>query len=169
MNQLEKATNYETLKHIQRVRDLLLKVICELTVRCEQHDRSKLEEPELSTFVEYTSRLKDTTYGSGEYKQLLVEMKPALDHHYANNRHHPEHFHGEVLAAHRSSPVDCMNLVDIIEMLCDWKAATLRHDDGDINQSIEINKKRFGISEQLVSILKNSVGLLWDEKQLWPL
>ena len=31
------------------------------------------------------------TYGSDEYKACLTEMKPALDHHYAANRHHPEH------------------------------------------------------------------------------
>lgn len=164
MNQLEKATNYETLKHIQCVRDLLLKVIRELTVRCEQHDRSKLEEPEISTFVEYTPKLKDVTYGSDEYKQFLIEMKPALEHHYANNRHHPEYFQDEMYAAFRSSPVNCMNLVDIIEMLCDWKAAALRHNDGDINKSIEINKKRFGISDQLISILENSVELFEDEE-----
>ena len=159
MNQSEKAINYETLKHIQVVRDLLLKVIRELTVRCEQHDKSKLEEPELSVFVEYTPKLKDSTYGSDEYKQFLIEMKPALDHHYANNRHHPEHFYPNVAHMNAVDEISCMNLVDIIEMLCDWKAAALRHTDGDINKSIEINKKRFGISDQLASILKNSVKL----------
>ena len=52
-----------------------------------------------------------------------------------------------------------MNLIDLIEMFCDWKAATLRHADGDINKSIMINKKRFNISDQVVSIFQNSVDL----------
>jgi len=157
MEQIEKAINYETLKHIQTVQGLLLNIIRELTFRCEQHDLSKLEEPELSTFVEYTPKLKTSTYGSDEYKRFLSEMKPALDHHYTLNRHHPEFFQQEADATFRESPINCMNLIDIIEMLADWKAATLRHDDGNINKSIEINKKRFGISAQLTSILKNTV------------
>lgn len=79
----------------------------------------------------------------------MSEMKPALDHHYANNRHHPEY--------HKSG-IQSMDLVDIIEMLCDWKAATLRHNDGDIDKSLDINQKRFGYSdtfkEQMRSTLK---------------
>ncbi len=55
------------------------------------HDRSKTESPEVECFDEYTPKLKGATYGSDEYKQWLAEMKPALDHHYAANRHHPEH------------------------------------------------------------------------------
>ncbi len=47
-----------------------------------------------------------------------------------------------------------------VELLCDWKTATLRHADGDINKSIEFSAKRFGMSEQLVQILRNTVELL---------
>lgn len=98
--------------------------------------------------MEFTPKLKGSDYGSEEYKGFLREMKPALDHHYANNRHHPEHFeHG----------VGGMNLIDVLEMLLDWKAATLRHGTGDIEASPAINKKRFGISDQLASILLNTV------------
>ena len=75
-------------------------------------------------------------------------MKVALDNHYETNRHHPEHYkHG----------VDGMDLIDLVEMLCDWKAATERHADGNIDKSILINKDRFGISDQLVKILQNTV------------
>ena len=157
----EKATSFETLKHIQNVAYFLNKVSIELMKRAEVHDQSKLEEPELSTFVEFTSKLAGSTYGSDEYKQFLEAMKPALKHHYANNRHHPEHFQEEADATFRGSPVNCMTLVDVVEMLCDWKAATLRHDDGDIFKSIEINKERFGLSQQLAAILKNTAEK-WD-------
>jgi hypothetical protein len=53
-----------------------------------------------------------------------------------------------------------MNLIDILEMLCDWKAASMRHKTGDIRKSIEINKKRFGISEDIEQILLNTVEFL---------
>ena len=50
-----------------------------------------------------------------------------------------------------------MSLIDVLEMLIDWKAATLRHNNGDILKSIEINQKRFGYSDDLKKILLNTV------------
>ena len=50
-----------------------------------------------------------------------------------------------------------MSLFDLVEMLADWKAATTRHADGNIQDSLEINKKRFSISDQLFEILLNTV------------
>lgn len=52
--------------------------------------------------------------------------------------------------------VDGMTLLDLVEMFCDWKAATERHADGSIVKSIQHNKGRFNISPQLVSILENT-------------
>jgi hypothetical protein len=37
-----------------------------------------------------------------------------------------------------------MDLVQVIEMLADWKAATLRHADGSLTRSIIQNADRFG-------------------------
>ena len=59
-------------------------------------DNSKLESPEKELFDEYTPKLKDCTYGSDEYKEFLKGLKVALDHHYANNSHHPEHYENGV-------------------------------------------------------------------------
>ena len=50
-----------------------------------------------------------------------------------------------------------MDLLDIIEMLCDWWAATERHADGDIISSIHKNTGRFSLSPQLAKILENTV------------
>lgn len=148
----QKATNYETYKHISRIRNLLNKCSCELLKRGELHDQSKLQTPEVECFTEYTPKLAASTYGSDEYNGFLKKMKPALEHHYANNRHHPEHF---------KNGVDDMNLIDIVEMLCDWKAASERHNDGNIRKSIEINANRFGLSPQLVKILENTADVLF--------
>jgi len=153
----EQSTNCETLTHIQYVRNLLNVFVVQLLDRSARHDRS--ENPELKTFVKYTPKLAASTYGSDEYKRFLEEMKPALDHHYALNRHHPEHF---------VNGVEGMDLIDLIEMLADWKAATLRHNNGDINKSIEINAKRFNISPQLVTILLNTVKRLHLDDTLIP-
>ena len=49
-----------------------------------------------------------------------------------------------------------MTLIDLIEMLADWKAATERHDDGSLERSFKINKERFEIDIQLLQILENT-------------
>jgi hypothetical protein len=119
------------------------------------HDQTKLESPEKEIFDEYTPKLKNTTYGSEEYSKYLKEMKIALDHHYKNNRHHPEHF---------NNGIRDMNLIDIIEMFCDWLSATERHDDGDIFKSIEYNQNRFGYSSDLKDIFDNTAKFYYSTR-----
>ena len=138
----------DTLNHIKRVGVLIHKMIFTLFNRVDNHDSSKLRTPEKEIFDEYTPKLKSSTYGSEEYNVFLKEMKKALDNHYALNSHHPEHY---------TNGIDNMDLIDIIEMICDWKAASERHTDGNIYESIKINKKRFNISDQLEQILINTV------------
>lgn len=146
MNKFE--TMVETYRHKQNVSKFLYEIVNELLIRSAEHDNSKLESPEVEIFTEYTPKLAKSTYGSDEYNRFLKEMGKALNHHYGSNRHHPE-FHIDGI-------ID-MNLVDLIEMLCDWKAATLRHNDGDILKSIDINQKRFGYSDELKQIFINTV------------
>lgn len=144
-----KSSQPATLQHKETVQHLTLKIVQMLCKRSMCHDNSKMESPEVELFDEYTSKLKDCTYGSEEYNNFLKELKPALDHHYEVNRHHPEHF---------KNGCSDMNLIDVIEMLLDWKAATMRHNDGDINKSLEINKNRFKLDKvTLYDILKNTV------------
>lgn len=137
----------DTKNHIARVRELMSVCSSEILKRANVHDASKLEEPEKSTFDYATPRLAGSTYGSDEYKGFLAELKPALDHHYSRNSHHPEHY---------KNGVDGMSLLDVLEMLCDWKAAGERHNNGSIQRSLEINKDRFKVSPQLQSILENT-------------
>lgn len=137
----------DTIKHMSSVRTKLNHFAIELIKRGECHDNSKLGDIEKPLFDKCTERLKSLTYGSKEYKDSLDELGIALKHHYENNRHHPQHF---------ENGVNGMNLLDLVEMFFDWSAAVERHDSGDIFKSIEINKKRFGISEQLSQIFRNT-------------
>ena len=150
-----KECQHETHKHIKQVEHFIGIIMDELESRAEKHDGSKLISPEVEIFTEFTPKLANSTYGSDEYKKNLKGLGVALEHHYANNRHHPEHF---------ENGIDDMNLVDIIEMLCDWKAASLRHKDGDINESIKINAHRFDYNEQLKKIFLNTVKLFEENK-----
>ena len=54
-------TEFETMKHIEQVQQLLLDMIHELSLRAQNHDRSKLEDPEKGIFEVYTPKLKKTT------------------------------------------------------------------------------------------------------------
>lgn len=141
----------ETYEHIGVVRSLLGQVIKELLDRADGHDASKVQDPERATFDEYTPKLRDSTYGSEEYKGFLAGMGEALKHHYANNRHHPEFFEDGVAG---------MNLLDVLEMLADWKAATLRHADGDLDRSITQNAERFGYGSEFERLLRNTAEYL---------
>ncbi|MGI5223550.1 DUF5662 family protein [Actinoallomurus sp. CA-142502] len=137
----------DTLKHAQRVGELMAPLIAELVNRSVRHDRSKTEPPELEVFNEFTPKLRDSTYGCEEYHGHLAAMQAGLEHHYANNRHHPEH---------HARGISGMTLVDLIEMLADWRAASERHADGSLTKSLTIQRKRFGIDDQLNEILWNT-------------
>lgn len=148
MNKFEK-TKAEHDEHIKNVVKNLTIITNELDLRKHCHDFTKNFTPEIEGFAD-AKELKSMTYGSKEYENALANLKTTLDHHYKNNRHHPEHFENGIKG---------MNLVDLVEMLCDWVAATKRHADGDINKSIVINKARFGYDDVLESIFNNTVKL----------
>ena len=138
----------DTLDHIKKVRGLLSLVLGNLTARAAVHDDSKLAGPEKGMYDTYTPLLRDLTYGSEEYRECLKKMGPALTHHYESNSHHPEHY---------PNGINGMSLLDLIEMLADWKAAAARHSDGSIEKSLEINKVRFEMSDQLYEIFQNTM------------
>lgn len=137
----------QTMDHIERVQNLLKRFRVMLETRGLEHDHHKLGPEELPYFIEFTPKLAGLTYGSEEYMQCLAGLKPALDHHYENSRHHPEfHEHG----------ITDMTLIDLVEMLCDWKAASERHNDGDMQQSLDFNAGRFNIPAALHAVLVNT-------------
>lgn len=141
----------ETLLHIRLVSKLMNEAATELMRRANCHDASKLEDPEKEEFERLTPLLSGLSYGSEEYSAGLLELADALDHHYKNNTHHPQHY---------VDGVDGMDLFDLMEMFFDWKASSCRHDDGDIYKSISVGTERFDINPQLESIFVNTAKKL---------
>lgn len=137
----------DTLKHIKRVNELLIQSAKMILDRAIKHDSTKLVSPEKEAFDILTPRLNKLKFGSPEYEQSKNELKDALDHHYARNSHHPQHY---------KNGINDMDLFDVIEMFIDWKASSERQNDGNILKSIEFNKQHFGISEQLTKIFENT-------------
>jgi hypothetical protein len=133
----------------------MLEVIGRLSHRALEHDATKLVEPEASAFARIEVERTNVVYGTPEYTAMMESVQPAIDHHYEYNDHHPEH--------HRDG-IDGMNLLNVIEMLCDWKAASLRGQQRPFLEGMrDVSKERFGIDDQLFSILENTVlALGWD-------
>ena len=140
-------SSIDTRKHIEEVQYNIRTGVAYLEKLALYHDQSKLESPEKEMFDLYVMRLAGLVYGSDGYKAVLKEMGPALQHHYQSNLHHPEHY---------KDGISGMSLLVLFEMLADWRAASLRHAAGNFRESLEINKKRFGISSQLFDILENT-------------
>ena len=135
-----------TTKHKLWVSWYIFKFVKAIIWRAFTHDLSKYTPSESKGFIEVIDKLKYLTYGSNEYMESLRSIKPSIDAHYLRNRHHPEFF---------KKGIDGMNIVDFVEMYCDWQAASKRHEDGNIFKSIVQNEKRFKIPVELGSMLIN--------------
>lgn len=140
----------DTMDHIASVRRNINAVIGNLCDRKTAHDASKLEEPELSGYEGLSQAAKNVAYGTPEYKEALAPFKEIIQHHYAHNQHHPEHW---------PNGMADMSLLDTIEMLCDWKAAHDRK-GGPFGPSLATNIRRFNMSDQLGAIIVNTAAEL---------
>lgn len=137
----------DTRAHIANVQRYMQAFATLLNTRSVDHDTSKLEEPEKSILHQNTVEYKRLKIGSPKYEAHLKKVKIALEHHYAMNSHHPQHYKNGVAG---------MDLLDIVEMFCDWMVACREHGDGNIVHSILENKKRFDYSDELTQILINT-------------
>lgn len=140
----------DTLRHSLRVGNFIVELVTDLLGRVTTHDLTKTEPPEVAHFDRATQKLRTMAYDSPEYQASLADLRPALQHHYQHNRHHPEHWGEAGIAG--------MTLTDVTEMLCDWRASTERMapGTGDLARSIEVAKTRFGLGDQLAQILVNT-------------
>ena len=142
-----------TIAHIARVSELLAGFCDELRRRGDVHDASKFDPVEkgpLDELQETIEREGHIPYGTEEYRRRIEPLGPMLEHHYAANSHHPEHYGAKGIAG--------MDLFDLVEMFVDWKAASERGEESTINLSYAI--ERYAIEPQLASILRNTADRL---------
>ena len=137
-------------EHIEKVGFLLTHVSNLLMLRAVTHDRTKFFEEDLNEHLKAfeEKRGRNLKYGSAEYAEHMEKYSDLAEGHYALNRHHPES---------HANRINDMNLIDLLEMLCDWCAQPT-----DIHKSIEINAEKYDISPQLRRILENTVLSLRD-------
>jgi len=130
----------DTLMHISEVQENLAEMRAILEKRGIAHDRSKLLAVEFDAFVSTRPKFKKANYGSPEYQECVDAIRPSIEHHYANNRHHTG-FYDDGFAG--------MNLFDILEMLADWKAASRRSPDLSFADSLPKAFEKYSIPENM--------------------
>lgn len=134
-------------KHKDSVKSKVAYLSNKLKERAEKHDNSKLEHPEIDWLIAM-DREPRYPYGSPEYFDKMKRWNKFFQHHYANNRHHPDHF---------PNGVNDMNLVDLCEYCCDIISYYDEMHPKDAIKTIEAQKERFGFDPQLTDILKNTL------------
>jgi hypothetical protein len=145
----EAKTIVTILRHTKLVASCLENIAAVLSRRAIVHDISKFSEDEFSGFVQINRVARTCEYGSPEYKASLAEVD-AVPLHYSRNSHHPEHF---------DNGVDEMSLIDFIEMVADWKAASEVYGQTLLKDALEIQTARFGLQERHLWLIR----LILDE------
>ncbi|MBA3825026.1 MAG: hypothetical protein H0X24_14160 [Ktedonobacterales bacterium] len=142
------------IAHKRLVAAFMNGVIADLIWRSATHDDSKFDPAEFDAYADNLPNFDKATYGTEEYRAALARIKPAIAHHYQANRHHPEHF---------SDGINGMNLLDVLEMVCDWMAAAQCNPGGTLN--LEQQRERFGIDPQLFAIIQHTVEYLERQEE----
>lgn len=150
MNRYRRSHYLDTLAHKGLVVWYVLKACRVLLWRAVIHDLSKFSAIEVQGFERTRPLFETATYGSPEYQKALETLGPSLQHHYDSNTHHPEHFGGAIAR---------MSAFDQLEMVCDWIAAS-RRKRSDIYTSLDINAKRFGLTDEQLESLTVAIGEL---------
>ncbi len=131
--------------HIRGVQAWMRHAIMLWTNRMVTHDQSKYSSPELP-LIHQKARLDSIPLNTPEYYDALAQIKTAVQAHYECNTHHPEHYANGVLD---------MGLLDLMEMICDWRVAA-EMNGTDLAVSFDKCVERFDIPQELRTVLLNT-------------
>jgi hypothetical protein len=143
------AFMWDVLDHKRLVAKYVQRVANALFGRAVIHDYSKFGPDEFAMYAQALPRFQQAEYGTEAYRVVVESVKPAIQHHVTTNRHHPEYF---------ADGINGMNLIDLLEMTCDWLAASQRVPGNRLR--LDLQQTRFGIDPQLLRIISNTVEYL---------
>ena len=146
METSDSSTSSYTLEHINQVKSKMQFLASVFATRGTSHDSSKLIEPEYSGWLAMDQEPR-YPYGSEKYYDKINRYKEVLEHHYSLNSHHPEHF---------ENPSTQMDLVDLIEMLCDWFSYSNNISWLEGYNTINSQCARFGLNDTIRYLLLNT-------------
>jgi len=144
---------YESVTaHKEIVRNLMYNLSDLIRSRGENHDNSKIEDPEFDLWVEHFIPEEKRDPEDGNFQETKKLLEEVITIHHRKNRHHPE-FHG-------STGLKGTTLVDLIETLCDWIATTTKQDKGNLRVTIEMMRDKYKFSKELEQVFLNTLDLL---------
>jgi len=140
----ETKTVVKLLAHNVRVTSYLAYLADAMKMRALIHDASKFSDDEFPGYVRVNRIAREHEYGSLEYMQSIKETG-AIALHFAKNSHHPEHY---------PNGIDDMTLLDIIEMVTDWKAASETYGQTSLEDALVIHTERFGLRNEHLYLIR---------------
>lgn len=141
------STKEYIINHKRAVQRWMQKFSLVLLDRGNKHDDSKLQSPELEWWTKMDGE-KRFAYGTKEYHEKMERYKHLFEMHWKNNRHHPEYFEYNL---------DDMDLIDVIEMLCDWLSYKDKLSYTEASNLVNQQCLRYGFSEELRDLILNTL------------
>lgn len=145
------------IRHRDNIRTALKNVSQRLEKRGLRHDLSKFKEDEAEGFVRINKTARNYEYGSDEYEESMAKEKGengCITLHFSRNRHHPDY--------HEST--SDMSFIDIVEMVCDWWAATQTYGTNTLEEKLPELKKQGDFTEGQLWLIDEVVELLEDNQ-----
>lgn len=147
----EAACTATMIRHITEVRRAILRVRHDLESRAEAHDLSKWSPEEFPGFTRINATARQHPYGSEEYKASIRAEKPTVKRHQEGNSHHPE--------AHEPFLYE-MGWLDLIEMVCDWWAASQTYGTTPWPEVLQRQRERWKWSPEQWWLIEQVAGFL---------
>ena len=129
-------------RHIMTVQLILRTLAREMLNRADAHDLSKLGPDEFGGMIAIDRIADKCGLNSPEYMAAL--SGGAIQLHVSRHSHHPEY---------HVSGVQNMSLLDIVEMVCDWKAANVLRGHPEWNESVRMMSERLGLSSEQIYLI----------------
>ena len=124
-------------RHIMTVQSRMRAIARRILNRADSHDLSKFAPDELGGMIEIDAIAEESGLNSPQYMEAI--KGPAIGLHRSRHSHHPE-FH--------SDGIKDMSLLDLIEMVCDWKAANQVRGHPEGRQSVNMMIRRLELKDE---------------------
>jgi len=176
MNTLKDLFYKRTEEHIRRVQINALKLynyssmFKHLPEQAKRHDESKYKTPEFLPYVILTHyyRCKQEGIELKTPAHITDHIKKAVFHHLKCNSHHPEFWDNSVKPLNkgeRSAIVNAlkMPIIDIAEMVCDWKAMSQELGNSAEDFANSVVNKRFTFNSEQKTLIYELLKVLKEK------
>lgn len=119
----------------------------ELAKRASVHDHSKFDHDEIEQFIQMPQQDGASRPPNGV---LTDKQKSLIEMHWKKNRHHPEFF----------SDYHSMDLIDILEMCCDWHARSVQFGNDFMKYVHSVPQQRFGFDDEFFATVLHYCSIL---------